>query len=88
MFSRAALIEKAQKDPAFLALLKENPHQALGQFGLHDLPKNLKIHVVCETAQERWLVIPNTNLEGVAGGNYGEPPACTPMIPGVSIQGF
>ncbi len=53
-----ALIERAQEDSSFRALLKENPHAALKEMlGVDPVP-SLKINVVEEKAGEITIVLP------------------------------
>lgn len=72
----AALIAKAQAEPAFREALLKNANAAIEkEFGIQ-LPAGSELKVVEETASTNYLVLPATtsgelseaDLEGVAGG--------------------
>jgi len=69
---KARLIARAWKDQAFKKLLLENPNSALSQMGVQ-VPAGVKLHVVQETSDNIYLVLPSDeisdqDLDNVAGG--------------------
>ena len=72
----AALIAKAQSDPAFKQALLKSPKAAIEKELGVSLPANLDLKVLEESATTRFLVLPkpednawsDAELEGVSGG--------------------
>ena len=70
------LIAKAWSDPAFMARLKKDPRSAMKEVGI-DLPANVNLEVIENTAAKSYLVIPSkpagelseSDLDRVAGGD-------------------
>ena len=88
--AEARVIAKAWKDPKFRKALIRDPRSVLAkEFGV-DIPADISIKVVEETADSLYLVLPATpagvkgelsdlDLEFVAGGKAGPKPSPSPM---------
>ena len=81
--TREEIIKKAQADKEFKKALVDNPKAALGQLGVQ-LPEDVEVKVVEETAKVVYLVLPvnpdeltDEQLDVVAGAGWYNPPACT-----------
>ena len=56
--TQQAITIRAWKDPAFKKKLLSNPHEALKELGMKNLPPSLKIQVVEEAANTWCIVLP------------------------------
>jgi hypothetical protein len=68
------IIKKALQEEDFKKLLLSDPHKAIAEMGL-DIPADMEINILEETAQTSYLVLPHISeelsddaLELIAGG--------------------
>ncbi|PVZ14569.1 NHLP leader peptide family RiPP precursor [Actinomycetospora cinnamomea] len=76
---QVALARRAQADPAFKEELLRDPRGAVAKEAGRELPADLEVHVLEDTASEVYLVLPalpaesgrlsDAELAGVAGGS-------------------
>jgi hypothetical protein len=81
------IVARAQQDPAYRQALLADPRAAVEQAFGHELPANLRVHVIEQEPDTIYLLLPparqaseelsEAELDTVAGGLGGQPTAFT-----------
>ena len=66
--TQQAINIRAWRDPAFKKQLLSNPHEALKEFGMKNIPSSIKIRVVEEDSNTWYIVLQKApeNAEGLS----------------------